>query len=91
MDMFMKNLKMLVHTAHSELKITIPSIRKSHIYEAIASFCGFNSYAAFQPADVQQKINTEQACRDCFDRMLKIGFDASDSLVISKRTEKLCE
>jgi len=91
MDMFMKNLKMLVHTTHSELKITIPQIKKSHLYEAIASFCGFKSYAAFQSAGVQQIVSTEQASRYCFDRLLKIGFDAGDALLISRSSEKLLE
>lgn len=87
----MKNLKMLVHTTHSELKITIPQIKKSHLYEAIASFCGFKSYAAFQSAGVQQIVSTEQASRYCFDRLLKIGFDAGDALLISRSSEKLLE
>jgi hypothetical protein len=91
MDMFMKNLKMLVHTTHSELKNTIPQIKKSHLYEAIASFCGFKSYAAFQLAGVQQIVSTDQASRDCFDRMLKIGFDADDALLISRSSEQLSE
>lgn len=89
--MFMKNLKSLVHEAHTELKTTTPSLKKSHLYEAIASFCGFKSYAAFQSADVQQIVNSEQACQHCFNRILKIGFDVGDALLISKRTEKLLE
>jgi hypothetical protein len=89
--MFMKNLKILVHTAHSELKKTIPQIKKSHLYEAIASYCGFKSYAAFQSAGVQHIVSTEQASRYCFDRMLKIGFDAGVALLISKHSEKLLE
>lgn len=87
----MKNLKKLVHSAHSELKIAVPQIKKSHLFEAIASFCGFKSYAAFQSAGIQQIVSTEQASSACFDRMLKIGFDVSDALLISRQSEKILE
>ncbi len=76
MDMFMKNLQPLVHATHCVLKITIPSIKKSQIYEAIASYSGFKSYAAFQLTDELQVTNKEQANRQCFERMLDIGFVA---------------
>jgi hypothetical protein len=91
MDMFMKNLKPLVHATHCVLKITVPSIKKSQIYEAIASYCGFKSYAAFQLADELQVTNKEQANRQCFERMLDIGFVAGEALLINQHTEKLWE
>jgi hypothetical protein len=91
MDLIMKNLKLLVHTAHSELKITTPSLKKSHLYEAIASFCGFKSYAAFQASFEITVEDIEQANRRCFERMEHLGFDAGDALLISKRTDKLWE
>ena len=89
MDMFMKNLKPLVYKTHSELSQSLPSIRKSHLYEAIASFCGFKSYAAFQLANEFPVCNDELAKRKCFERMLDIGFVAGDALLISQHTEKL--
>jgi len=83
----MKNLKTLVHTAHSELKKAIPKIKKSHLYEAIASYCDFQSYAAFQAScsfDKTQITDDEIAKRRCFDRMGELGFDAADALVASQ-------
>jgi hypothetical protein len=91
MDMFMKKLKNLVHTAHNELKTTTPSLKKSHLYEAIASFSGFKSYAAFQASFEITVEDIEQANRRCFERMEHLGFDAGEALLISKRTEKLWE
>jgi hypothetical protein len=91
MDMFMKNLKSTIYSAHSELKKNLPSIKKSHLYEALASFCGFKSYAAFQVSTVNKVTNIELANRQCFERMQQIEFVASDALLISKRVEKLWE
>ncbi|MDP2560423.1 hypothetical protein [Psychrobium sp. 1_MG-2023] len=85
----MKNLKALVHTTHSELKKTIPTVKKSHLYEAIASFCGFNSYAAFQSADEFQLTDEELATGRCFERMLDMSFGAANALLISQHTAKL--
>jgi len=87
----MKNLKPLVHATHFALKTTVQSIKKSHLYEAIASYCGFKSYAAFQLAEELQVTNKEQANRQCFERMLDIGFVAGDALLINQHTEKLWE
>ena len=89
--MFMKNLKPLVHATHCLLKITIPSIKKSQIYEALASYSGFKSYAAYQVSTVSKVTNIELANRQCFERMQQIEFVASDALLISKRVEKLWE
>ncbi len=94
MDMFMKSLKTLVHTTHSELKKTVPTIKKSHLYEAIASYCGFRSYAAFQasfPFDKTLITDDELAKGQCFDRMVGMGCDAADALVVSQHMTKLYE
>ncbi len=48
MDMFMKNLKNLVHSIHSELKKSIPSFKKSHVHELVSAYLGYGSYAAYQ-------------------------------------------
>lgn len=90
----MNNLKSLVHTTHSELKKTIPTIKKSHLYEAIASYCGFRSYAAYQKPsffDKTQITDDEQAKGQCFERMLEIAFNAEDALVISQSMTNLWE
>ncbi|WP_339720477.1 hypothetical protein [uncultured Paraglaciecola sp.] len=57
----MKNLKPLIFAAHTELKPTLTAIKKSHLYEAFAAFCGFKSYAAFQAATVINVDNIELA------------------------------
>ena len=90
----MKNLKSLVHTTHSELKKTIPTIKKSHLYEGIASYCGFRSYAAFHASsffDKTQITDDERAKGQCFERLLEIGFNAEDALVISLTMTNLWE
>ncbi|XQW84942.1 hypothetical protein ACOYR1_17745 [Thalassotalea piscium] len=87
----MKNLKPLIFSAHAELKSKLPAIKKSHLYEAFASFCGFKSYAAFQAATVNKIDDIELANRQCFERMQHIGFDASSALLICQQTQNLWE
>lgn len=89
--MYMKNLKPIIFTAHSELKKAIPSIKKSHLYEAFAAFCGFKSYAAFQVATNFSVVNLERANRQCFERVLDLGFDAEESLQVCQRIQQAWE
>ncbi|WP_371194200.1 hypothetical protein [Glaciecola sp. SC05] len=85
----MKNLKPLIFAAHTELKVQIPSIKISHLYEAFAAFSGFDSYAAFKVSSVRQLDDIEQANMLCFDRMQNVGFDASSALLICKQIQEL--
>ena len=87
----MKNLKPIIFTAHSELKTAIPSIKKSHLYEAFAAFCGFKSYAAFQVASNFSVENLERANRQCFERLQGLGFDAEASLQVCQRVQHAWE
>ncbi|WP_077339112.1 hypothetical protein [Pseudocolwellia agarivorans] len=87
----MKNLKPIIFTAHSELKTVLPSIKKSHLYEAFASFCGFKSYAAFQSAFNVNVDNLELANRQCFERLQGLGFDAGESLQVCQHIEQAWE
>ena len=66
MDMYMKNLKPFIFAAHSELIIEIPSIKKSHLYEAFSAFCGFKSYAAFKVVSDITVKDLELANKLCF-------------------------
>ncbi|MDN4502229.1 hypothetical protein QX776_07430 [Alteromonadaceae bacterium BrNp21-10] len=87
----MKNLKPLIFSAHSELKATHSTIKKSHLYEAFASFCGFKSYAAFQAATVIRVDDVELAKRQCLERMQGIGFDVGNALLICQSMENVWE
>jgi hypothetical protein len=87
----MKNLKPLIFATHVELKPKLPSIKKSHLYEAFAAFSGFNSYAALKASSEIKFGDIEQANRLCFERMLNIGFDASSALLICQCMEELGE
>lgn len=91
MDMYMKNLKPIIFTAHSELKTALPLIKKSHLYEAFAAFCGFKSYAAFQIASNVNVDNLELANRQCFERVQYLGFDAGESLQVCKKIQQAWE
>lgn len=86
--MYMKNLKPIIFTAHSELKTAIPSIKKSHLYEAFAAFCGFKSYAAFQASTNICIENHELANRRCFERVQGLGLDAGESLQVCQRIQQ---
>ena len=89
--MYMKNLKPLIFSAHSELKPTLFTIKKSQLYEAFASFCGFKSYAAFQVATVIKVDEAELANKQCFERMQDMGFDVGSALLICQCMEKVWE
>jgi len=91
MDMYMKNLKSIIFAAHSELKTAIPSIKKSHLYEAFAAFCGFKSYAAFQVVSNISIEGLEFANRQCFERFQALGFDAGESLQVCQRIQQAWE
>jgi len=91
MDMYMKNLKPIIFTTHSELKSVVPSIKKSHLYEAFAAFCGFKSYAAFQTSTNICIENHELANRRCFERVQGLGFDAGESLQVCQRIQQAWE
>lgn len=91
MDMYMKILKPIIFTAHSELKKAIPSIKKSHLYEAFAAFCGFKSYAAFQVASEYRVENLEIANRQCFERLQVLDFDAGVSLQVCQQIQQAWE
>lgn len=91
MDMYMKNLKPIIFEAHSELKTVLPSIKKSHLYEAFAAFCGFKSYAAFQVASNVNVEDLELANIQCFERMEVLGFDAMESLQLCQRIQQVWE
>jgi len=87
MDMFMKNLKTLVHSIHSELKESIPSFKKGHIHELVSAYLGYGSYAAYQVDLSFNKVSNdtnEIAKGQCFDRALELSFDASTSLLASQ-------
>lgn len=87
----MKNLKPIIFTAHSELKTEIPSIKKSHLYEAFAAFCGFKSYAAFQVASNFRVENLELANRQCFERLEGLGLGAMVALQVCQRMQQAWE
>lgn len=87
----MKNLKPIIFTAHSELKSTITTIKKSYLYEAFAAFCGFKSYAAFQIASNVNVGNLELAKRLCFERARNLGFDAGESLQVCLKIQQIWE
>lgn len=91
MDMYMKNLKPLIFSAHSELKTSHSEVQKSHLYEAFAAFCGFKSYAAFQAASIVEVDDIKLANIRCFDRMKHIGFDVNSAFLISKCIKKVWE
>jgi len=87
MDMFMKNLKNLVHSIHSELKQSIPAFKKSHVHELVSAYLGYGSYAAYQVDLSFNKVTNdtnEIAKGQCFDRALELNFDASNSLLVSQ-------
>jgi hypothetical protein len=87
MDMFMKNLKNLVHSIHSELKQSIPSFKKSHVHGLVSAYLGYGCYAAYQVDLSFNKVTNdtnEIAKGQCFDRALELNFDASNSLLVSK-------
>ena len=84
MDIFMKNLKTIVHNLHSELKINIPFFKKSHVYELVSAYSGYGSYAAYQTDLSFNKIEPEfieQAQAQCFERSLALGIDAANALL----------
>ncbi|WP_286270522.1 hypothetical protein [Thalassotalea hakodatensis] len=85
----MKNLKPFIFSAHADLKPVIPSIKKSHLYEAIAAFCGYKSYAAWQVAIHTKVDDIEQAQGQCFERMLGLGLPAKHALLISQQMPRL--
>ena len=85
----MKNLKPLIFSAHAELKPVISSIKKSHLYEAFAAFCGYKSYAAWQVA-IQIKVDDiELAQGQCFERMLGLELPTKHALLISQQILRL--
>jgi hypothetical protein len=87
MDMFMKNLKNLVHSIHSKLKKSIPSFKKSHVHELVSAYWGYASYAAYQVDLSFNKVtnDTNEIAKGlCFDRALELSFDASNSLLVSQ-------
>ena len=89
--MYMKNLKPIIFMAHSELKPDVPSIKKSHLYEAFAAFCGFKSYAAFQVASNCKVENLELANRQCFERLEGLGLGARVALKVCQRIQQAWE
>lgn len=89
MDMYMKNLKPFIFAAHSELRIEIPSIKKSHLYEALSAFCGFKSYASFKVVSDITVKDLELANRLCFERLLRLGFSEKESLQVCQRIHQV--
>lgn len=87
----MKNLKPIIFMVHSELKPEVPSIKKSHLYEAFAAFCGFKSYAAFQVASNFKVENLELANRQCFERLEGLGLGARIALQVCQRIQQAWE
>ena len=88
MDAYMKNLKPIIFAAHSELKQSIPALKKNHLYEAFAAFCGFKSYAAYLVGASSAVESIELANRHCFERLQGLGFDAGESIQVCQQIEE---
>eukprot|EP01093_Parvamoeba_rugata_P004097 TRINITY_DN15705_c0_g1_i1.p1 TRINITY_DN15705_c0_g1~~TRINITY_DN15705_c0_g1_i1.p1 ORF type:complete len:122 (+),score=15.26 TRINITY_DN15705_c0_g1_i1:690-1055(+) len=83
----MQNLKSKVFSIHSQLRPSLPFLKKTHLYELVAAFNGFKSYAAYKNSfnhQVDLAIDKETAGRLCFERGLSLGFNSSDAMTVSK-------
>jgi hypothetical protein len=88
--MYMRNLKPLIYSIHSELKNKITPLKKAHLYELASSYIGYKSYAAYKSNLSNfslSKTAPELSNRQCFDRALALGFTTSDSFVLSQCIE----
>jgi hypothetical protein len=86
----MQNLSSIVYSLHTQLCPTIPTLKKSHLYELTAAYSGFKSYAAYKhsvtPATLQNAVTTA-ANRLCFDRATSLGFSSPDAVIICTAVE----